>query len=184
MAKDQNARSYSLLLRSLSSDERAAAAAYSKLRDSLVRFFDLKGDRDGERSADETLDRVSAKLGADVLIENPTKYSFGVARLVFLENVRRLRDEEKALKSYELENSQRTVDEDDTDGFEKMRDCFGQLDRSDRELLHKYFADMPRSELDAERRRLADSLKVSQNNLRLKIFRLRRRLENCVRGKR
>lgn len=183
MAKQQNAQSYSLLLRTLSSDERAAELAYSKLRSSLVRFFDLKGDRDSEDSADETLDRVSAKLGADVLIENLTKYSFGVARLVFLENVRKVQGEEKALKSYELENPRNTVD-DETDGLSKMRDCVEQLARSDRELLYKYFADMPRSELDIERRKLAESLGVSQNNLRLRIFRLRRKLENCVGKKR
>ena len=182
VANYQNAQSYSLLLQALSSDERTADLAYSKLRNSLVRFFDLKGDLDGERSADETLDRVSAKLSADVSIENLTKYSFGVARLVFLENVRKVQSEEKALKSYELENSRHTVD-DEADGFSKMRDCFGQLARPDRELLYKYFADLHRSELDEERRKLADSLSVSQNNLRLRIFRLRRRLENCVRTK-
>ena len=183
MANSLNARSYSLLLRSLSSDEGAAVSAYSRLRNSLVRFFDLKGDPDGDQAADETLDRVSAKLGAEVLIEDLTKYSFGVARLVFLENLRKKQGQEKALKSYQLESSRLSVD-DETDGFLQMRDCFGELSVSDRGLLHKYFADMRRSELDEERRKLAVSLSVSQNNLRLKIFRLRRRLEDCVRAKR
>ena len=183
VANYKNDQSYSLLLRAFSSDEKAAASAYSKLRDSLVRFFELKGDRDSEQSADETLDRVSSKLGGDLLIEDLTKYSFGVARLVALENFRKIQGEEKALRSYQAENSHHVVD-DETDGFSKMRDCFGQLSLSDRELLHRYFADMLRSELDEERRKLADTLGVSQNNLRLKIFRLRRRLENCVRKQR
>jgi hypothetical protein len=178
-----NAQSYSLLLRTLSPDEGAAASAYSKLRDSLVRFFELKGDLDGNRSADETLDRVSAKLSGDVLIEDLTKYSFGVARLVFLENLRKLQNQEKAFKSYELENRRQAID-DETDGFSKMRECFGELSVSDRDLLHKYFEDMSRSELDEQRRKLAAGLGASLNNLRLKIFRLRRRLEDCVRAKR
>ena len=183
VANNLDARSYSLLLRTLSPDEGVAASAYSSLRSSLVRFFELKGDLDGDRSADETLDRVSAKLSGDVLIEDLTKYSFGVARLVFLENLRKVQSQEKALKSYQFEN-QRTAVDDDTDGFAKMRECFDSILPSDRELLQKYFADMSRSELDEERRRLAESLGASQNNLRLKIFRLRRRLEDCVRAKR
>ena len=183
MANHLNAQSYSLLLRTLSPDEDAASLAYSKLLNSLVRFFELKGDSDGEQSADETLDRVSSKLSGNVLIEDLTKYSFGVARLVFLENLRKIQSQEKALKNYHLENDRQSID-DETDDFSQMRECFDQLTRSDRDLLHKYFADMRRSELDEERRKLAASLGASQNKLRLKIFRLRRKLEDCVRSKR
>ena len=183
MADYLNALSYSLLLRTLSSDEGAAASAYSKLRRSLVRFFELKGDPDAEQSADETLDRVSSKLTGNVLIEDLTKYSFGVARLVFFENLRKMQSQEKALKGYQVEGDRQAL-VDETDGFSQMRNCFDQLTSSDRELLYKYFADMRRSELDEERRKLAASLGATQNNLRLKIFRLRRRLEDCVRAKR
>lgn len=183
MANYPNARSYSLLLEALSSDEESAAIAFSKLRDSLVRFFQLKGDSDPAHAADETLDRVSAKLGDAVMIHDLTKYSFGVARLVFLENLRKSQKAEIALKDYRPQNTMPDAN-DETDSFEHMRECFDQLPSTNRDLMRIYFADLPRAELDEERRRLATTMNASQNNLRLKIFRLRRRLEDCVRGKR
>ena len=182
MANYLNAKSYSLLLKALSPNEEAAASLFIKLRDSLVRFFELKGDVDPIQSADETLDRVSTKLQS-VVIEEMTRYSFGVARLIFLENLRKLQREEKALKDYSIDND-RQASTDDDDPYAWMRDCFGELPDESKGLLSAYFADMPRNELDEERERLAGSMGVSLNSLRLKVFRLRRRLEDCVRGKR
>ena len=89
MAKNLTSESYSLLLEAFSSDEDAAAAALAKLRASLVRFFQIKGDENAEESADETLDRVAVKIGEAALIEDLTKYAFGVARFIFFENLRK-----------------------------------------------------------------------------------------------
>ncbi len=116
MPKILTAESYSLLLQTFSSDEEAAAIALTKLRDSLVRFFQIKGDFSPEEAADETLDRIATKLGEDVLIENVTKYSFGVARLVFLENLRKMQKAKKALEDYRAENERQKVGEE-TDAF-------------------------------------------------------------------
>lgn len=183
MANYLTARSYSLLLKTLSSDEGAAATAFSKLRDSLVRFFELKGDIDPVNSADETLDRVSAKLGNGLLIEELTKYCFGVARLVFLENLRKVQKADNAVKAYGLEID-RQQDSEEPDNFAQMRECFGELSETNKHLLRAYFVDLPRSELDDARRKLASSIGASLNNLRLKVFRLRRQLEECARAKR
>ncbi len=171
-----------MLLQTFSSDEEAAAIDFTRLRDSLVRFFQIKGDAAPEESADETLDRVAAKLGEAVQIENLTKYSFGVARLIFLENLRKTQNSKKALDNYRAENKRQNLD-DEKDGFSPLRECFAELAEDERKILRAYFADLPRAELDEERQKLTASLGISLNNLRLKIFRLRRRLENCVRGK-
>ena len=112
MAKNLTAESYSLLLRAFSSDEGEAAAALSKLRDTLDRFFQIKGDETPEEAADETLDRVAARLSEAVLIEDLTKYSFGVARLVFLENLRKTQKVKKTLEDYRTENERQKADEE------------------------------------------------------------------------
>lgn len=169
------------MLQALSPDDEAAAHAFLRLRDSLVRFFELKGDNDPIQAADETLDRVSTKLGEQVQIENITKYSFGVARLVFLEDLRKIQRADKAMADYGREIERQTAT-DDTDHFSRMRECFGKLSDANKGLMRSYFADLPRAELDAARRALADSMNASLNNLRLKIFRLRRQLEECIRG--
>jgi DNA-directed RNA polymerase specialized sigma24 family protein len=183
VAKNLNAESYSLLLKALHSGE-GDATALLNLRESLVRFFQIKGDADAEESADESLDRVAAKLGEAVLIEDLTKYSFGVARLVFLENLRKAQKAKKVLAEYRLEGPEGQETVDDSDDFSLMRECFAELAEDERKILHRYFADRPLVELGEKRIDLAASLGISKNTLRLKIFRLRRRLEDCVREKR
>ena len=182
MANHLNAQSYSLLLKALAPDERAAEAAFLRLRGSLVRFFELKGDNDPVEAADETLDRVSSKLGQEVAIEQVTKYSFGVARLVFLENLRNTQRASNALREYGRHGEESTAD-DDADGFATMRDCFSELSEHNKELLRSYFADISRNSLDEKRQRLAAKTGLSINGLRLRIFRLRKQLEECVRRK-
>jgi hypothetical protein len=180
VANNLTAQSYSLLLNALAPDKREAEAAFVKLRDSLVRFFELKGDNDPIEAADETLDRVSSKLSQSVAIEQVTNYSFGVARLVFLENLRSTQRSTNALAEYRRE-SERSVEDEYIDGYAPMRDCFSELSDESRNLLTSYFADLPRHRLDEERQQIAVKRGISLNGLRLKIFRLRRQLEDCVR---
>ena len=183
MAKNLTAESYSLFLEAFSSDEGEAVAALSKLRDSLVRFFQIKGDSDPDEAADKTLDRVAVKLSENVLIEDLTKYSFGVARFVFLERLRKTNTEKKAFENYRAENAHQKFDEE-TDDFSPFRECFESLPDADKSILKAYFIDLPYAELIENRQQLTVNLGMAMNNLRLKIFRLRRRLEDCVRGKR
>jgi len=183
VAKNLTAESYTLLLKAFSSDEQEAALAYAKLRDSLTRFFQLKGEAAADEAADETLDRVAAKLSEDVPISDLTKYSFGVARLVFLENLRKMNKGKKAFENYRAENAHQKFDEE-TDDFSPFRECFESLPNEDKSILRAYFIDLPYAELIENRQKLTDKLGIAMNNLRLKIFRLRQRLEDCMRGKR
>ena len=174
-------QSYPTLLAALSSDAATAPAAFLKPRGSLVRFFQLKSDGDAEHAADETLDRVSAKFGEGVIIVDPVKYSFGVARLVFLENLRKTEKAKKALKEFRSE-SDRLSGDDALDGYTRMRECFSKLSATNQALLKSYFANLRGRQLDNERHQLASKIGGSLNSLRLKIFRLRRQLEDCVRS--
>ncbi|HUR98011.1 MAG TPA: hypothetical protein VMZ26_08115, partial [Pyrinomonadaceae bacterium] len=177
-----NVQSYPMLLAALSSDAQGAPEAYLKLRCALVRFFQLKGVDDAEKAADETVDRVSAKLGEGVLVQDPVKYSFGVARLVFLEDLRKTEKTKKALREFRSESERLSVAGDE-DYYAHMRECFTKLSETNQTLLRSYFADLPRTQLDEQRRQIALGLGGSVNSVRLKIFRLRRQLEDCVRSK-
>ena len=105
MAKNLTAESLNSLLAKFSDDEREAAAAYTNLRDSLVRFFQLKGDVMPDAAADATLDRVALKIAENAPIENITKYSFGVARLIFFERWRLSQKQSNAVKDYYAEKN-------------------------------------------------------------------------------
>ena len=183
VAKHLTSESLNRLLAEFSGDERQAAAAYTNLRDSLVRFFQLKGDFAPDAAADETLDRVAVKIAENTPIDNVTKYSFGVARLIFLERLRFSQKETNAVKDYYAEKNTAASDSD-TDEVNFFRECFRDLPSADRNFLQSYFTDLPYQKLTELRRRLTVETSVSVEQMRVKIFRLRKRLETCVRAKR
>ena len=123
VAKNLTVESLNRLLAEFSADERQAAAAYTNLRDSLIRFFELKGDSEPESAADETLDRTAAKVAANTPIDNLTKYSFGVARLIFLERLRLAQKEKNAAADFYAEKTVSANENEETDDFQFFREC-------------------------------------------------------------
>ena len=182
MTKNITSESFNQLLKAISSDKLEAGVAYTKLRDSLVRFFQLKGDFAPDEAADETLDRVAIKFSQNTEIDDLTKYSFGVARFIFLERLKLANKEKIAAEGfYKDKISLKT--EEESDGFSPLRECFERLDNEEKNILQTYFADIPHSKLIEQREQFSVKNDISVNNLRLKIFRLRQRLENCVKAK-
>ena len=183
MAKNLTSESLNLLLAGFSADERQAAVIYTNLRASLVRFFELKGDSEPEAAADETLDRTALKVAADTPIDNITKYSFGVARLIFLERSRLSQKVKKAAEDFYTGKEVSLIDAE-TDDFRFFRECFDGLPTVERTFLQSYFTDAPYQKIIETRRRLTVEAGVSINQIRVKVSRLRKRLENCVQIKR
>jgi hypothetical protein len=181
-SRDLTSESLKKLLRSFSDDNAAAGAAYTKLRDSLVRFFALKGDINPGEAADETLDRVALKFSQNTEIADSTKYSFGVARLIFLERLKEAKKEEIAAKVFYTDRISLKPDKE-IDEFSTLRECFNQLNVEEKTVLELYFADLPPAALCEQRKNLTIRHNITLNNLRLKVFRLRERLEKCVKNK-
>ena len=170
--------SFKILLENLKLNSNESGAAYTDLRNSLVRYFQIKGDFDADEAADATLDRVAMKLAQNIKIENLTKYSFGVARLIFLERLR-IAGKNKIAQTefYSDQNIGKTPD------LAFFRECFNNLVGEDKEMLTEYFADLSFSELMTYREKIAVKYKTSISNLRLKVFRLKKRLEDCLKNK-
>ena len=183
MATKITAESFNRLLFKFSEDERQAAVAYTHLRDSLIRFFTLKGDSEPEAAADATLDRTAAKVAQNTPVGDIKKYSFGVARLIFLER-RRFSQKEKIAAEDFYQGKTNASSDVENDDFYFFRECFKSLSNPDRTLLQNYFTDAPYQKIIETRHRLSDEKGFSINQLRVKISRLRKGLENCVRLKR
>lgn len=185
MTVDSNQHNKSLLklLEIRSSDQDEAGVAYNELRNSLVRFFRIKGDSDPDEAADLTLDRAAVKMPKDIAAEHLTGYCFGVARFIFLERLkRRKKNNEAADEFYRHRNLSANVQDGD-DEFLIFRECFEKLASSEKLFLSGYFVDLPSAELEESRRQMCQKNNITLNNLRLKVFRLRQRLENCVKNK-
>ena len=183
MIESPSSQSLQALLQALSTGTDEPSAAYLKLRGTLIRFFQIKGEIEPESACDETIDRVALKLSQGIQIDDVTKYSFGVARFVFLERIRSAEKNRKAAQNF-YEDRTTDHEKEDSAGYSAERECFDSLTFGDQDLLRSYFIDLPHEKLVEHRDKLVRDLNISQNNLRLKIFRLRQRLEKCVAGKR
>jgi DNA-directed RNA polymerase specialized sigma24 family protein len=179
MPKDLTSESLKKLLDALSVDEAEASRLYTNLRGSLVRFFQLKGISDADKAADETLDRVADKINREAKVENLRKFAFGIARFIFLEKLRQEQSCARAVDVFYLKDSA-TKEFEESDEIEAFRECFKQLYDHERELLLRYFEDLPFAELFESRQKLAEREKIDINALRNRISRLRKRLEECL----
>lgn len=167
---------------SATSNEMPTGEAYLKWRETFVRFFDLKDDPDPEEAAAETLARVAEKIGENKQIDNLTAYSFGVARIVFIERCKKLRKERIAAEAFYAEKTARPSETENAD-FDLKRECFDKLPVADKKLMEEYFTEMRHADIVEYRQNLAAKFDISMNNLRLKIYRLRKNLIDCLRKK-
>jgi DNA-directed RNA polymerase specialized sigma24 family protein len=149
-------------------------------------FFEWRGCAGAPELADETLNRVAAKLaaGEQIHTDDPRRYAFGVARFVYLEAVKR------SARRAPAERADRApaLDRDGDDASERearlaaLEACLDTLPPRTQQILLRYHADDGRQGSD-DRKRLADELGIALNALRIRAHRLRAQVENCVRSR-
>ncbi len=169
------------MLALLDVDRDAAGAKYEDLRVRLVRFFEWRGSFNSDDLADVCFDRVLKKIGEGEQIENVAAYTATVAQFVYKES---LRSKERVTDSLDAEDARdiAAVREDLSDDVRMkcLDQCLGGFAAVDRNLVVAYF-DTDEKTMIASRKRLADSLAMSMNKLRIKICRLKAKLEKCTR---
>lgn len=181
---NQKDKSLQELIDFCSSKNGSVDFSYNELRETLVKFFRLKGDGDSETAADLTLDRIADKMTQGVEIDDLKKYSIAVARFIFLERLNRAKRERNAADEFYSKKTVGQTDDAETDEqMRRWRECFQTLPAEERHLLKNYFAELPFAELNERRSQICAEKKISLNNLRLKIFRLRQLLDKCVKNK-
>jgi DNA-directed RNA polymerase specialized sigma24 family protein len=164
------------LLRSLDPDPEKAGLRYEEIRRRLIRFFEWRGCECPEELTDETIDRVAGQLAGDLsLHSDPYAYFCGVARLVSLEEGRQDARKRKALIEQGRIYSE---PEDDPDPrLDHLRHCLQVLPDDQRELVLRYHQGEQRIQ---GRKRLCQELNIEMNALRIRVHRIRRKIETCV----
>jgi len=174
-----NAAALARLLTLLDDDADRAAAAYEHLRRSIEKYFDWHAAWPPEECADETLDRLTQKIGNETPIDDVRRYAHGIARLVLLEWQRR----PKLVSIDETHDPSTPWPAAEADGDDRLQDCFDRclaaLPVESRKLVLEYYVAEQRTKIE-NRRRLARSLTLSDNALRSRVQRVRDRLERCV----
>jgi len=161
------------LLDWLDSDREQAALTYEKIRRGLIKIFTGRGCVDPEDLADETINRVTSKLkeiGKD-FSGDPERYFYGVANYVYMEYLRRkipqaLPPMPSDPGSIELE-------------YNCLERCIERLTKEHRELLLRYHGADGSAETE-HRRALAEELGIAPNALRIRVYRIRMSLKECV----
>jgi DNA-directed RNA polymerase specialized sigma24 family protein len=172
---------FSRLLARLDGDPDRAAAEYERLRVTLQRYFDWHGAWPPEECADETLDRLAAKLASETPIEDVRAYARGIARLVLLEW--RRRPAPVSMNEHPEQASLSGTSLDEGSEVEALTACFERclaaLPDESRTLVLEYYVSDRRAKIE-NRRRLARALGLSESALRNRVQRVRDRLERCV----
>lgn len=163
---------------------------YLETRRRLVSYFDRKNCLAPDELADETLNRVARRLKEEGSTDTtPAHYCFIVARFVFLEYLRRAKQNHLSLDELPASNQARLDPEalakqsDNTEIEEKRLDCLErclqEIGPERREIIIRYYHGEQRAKIE-NRRALAGELRVTINALSIRACRIRDRLEDCV----
>jgi DNA-directed RNA polymerase specialized sigma24 family protein len=183
MMKASSLTGFDKLLARLSADGADAGASYEALRARLVKFFEWRDCETPEELADETLDRVGRKIAAGEDLHNPAAYCVAVARLVLAEHARQRGRIVQLTEAAQLTVEPKEPDETgetDSRRFSCLENCLEKLPPEQRQLLLSYHDTDERTMIPA-RKRQAEQLGVSPNVLRIRVCRVKAKLEDCVR---
>lgn len=168
-------RAFNHLLNWLAPEPEQAGRKYEEIRRKLIKIFEARGCPVAEELADETIDRVSkkaAELAADY-VGDPALYFFGTAHKVFLEWRRRT----ASAPSLPPPTPRSAEDKERED--QCLEQCLAALPPHERHLLLEYYREDKRAKID-RRKLLASELGLTDNALKIKVFRLRGALQACL----
>jgi DNA-directed RNA polymerase specialized sigma24 family protein len=172
-------------------DVERAGEKYELMRAKLVKFFRCRGCRAPFDLADETLNRLArrAEQGEEIRSATLTEYCYGVAHNVLRES---LRNPENAFASLETltpsehpaENPARlaelqTATRESERRLACLETCAGTLPLETRRLVISYYEEEKGAKI-GNRRRLAEAMGIPMNALRIRVHRIRAKLEKCV----
>ncbi len=182
MLKSLSAKDFDIFLATLGQDRERAGEKYLALRERLERFFEWRNCENVEELTDIVFDRVVKKIVGGEKIKNPEAYCVSVAKFVLLENRR------EVLKSSELDENSKEVnksepdDEDDEIKDKRLKcldKCLAEFPKDKREMLVGYF-DTDEKTMISTRKSLAKKIGVNLNSLRIRVSRLKTKLEKCT----
>jgi len=183
---DLSAEAFERLLGVLDTDRERAAERYEDIRRRLLRFFRWRGCPAPEQLSDETFDRVARRLAEGVALQAPDPYSYvhGVALRVAHEHWRRTpRETELDEVTARREALARQAEPEDADEtgprLQCLTTCLDRLPPAQRRMFETYHAGQGGARIRA-RQVLADELGIPINALRIRVFRLRAGLFDCI----
>jgi DNA-directed RNA polymerase specialized sigma24 family protein len=169
--------SFVKLLSALDTDPERAGEHYEQLRQKLVSLFKWRGSTTPDELADETLNRLARKIDEGEVIRNLFNYAGGMARPVWLEDLKR---QERAQNAFEeVGVASRDPAPAEVLRAECFESCLESLPEENRALILDYYRAEKGTKIEL-RKQLAAKLGMPLNALRIRAHRIRTQLEKCV----
>jgi RNA polymerase sigma factor (sigma-70 family) len=167
----------------LNPDREVAAAMYVQLRYDLTKLFIWRGCSDPEGMTDEVLDRVARKVASvrPTYEGDPRLYFRAVANNLIKENLKKVKTY-ASLDDVDLSAHQVTGNENEAEAIareECLQSCLQDLGSEKRELIRAYYAEQKQAKID-HRIKLAQDLGITLPALRVRVFRIRESLVQCI----
>lgn len=169
----------------LDDDRERAGAKYEGLRVRLVKFFEWRNCETPEELADTVFDRITKKITAGEQIQNINVYAVAVAQFVFKEDCRRRShpvqsiEADPGMENLLVADSPAELSETDDRRLDCLDKCLAEFSEEQRRLVTAYY-DTDERTMIAMRKRLADASGISLNTLRIRVCRLKAKLEDCT----
>lgn len=173
--------SFEEILAWLNPDREVAGAMYVQLRHDLAKLFLWRRCGDPEGMTDEVFDRVSKKVHdvRPTYVGDPRLYFLGVANNLIKENFKKLKTH-VPLEEVDLTLQQTTEREPEDEAiYDCLQLCLQKLNTETRAMILAYYAKEKQAKID-HRSELAERLGISVETLRVRVYRIRVSLEECI----
>ena len=175
--------SFEEILAWLDPDRDVAGAMYVQLRHDLAKMFMWGRCADPEGLTDEAFDRVAKKIHEvrPGYQGDPRLYFRAVANNLIKENHKKIKTQ-LSLEDIDLPEPRIPENEDETaaDIEECLQLCLQTLAAHKRELILGYYAKEKQAKID-HRNELAQKVGITVETLRVRVFRIRESLAECIR---
>lgn len=163
-------------------DREVAATMYVQLRHDLANIFKWRGCSDPEGLTDEVFDRVAKKVHEvrPTYEGDPRLYFRAVANNVVKEHLKKVKtqvglDDDEVPEPIAIESeADHTLDME-----ECLQSCLPKLSPENRKLIVAYYGEEKQAKID-HRSELARQLGISVETLRVKVYRIRKSLHECI----
>jgi len=166
----------------LNSDRDVAGQMYVQLRHDLAKIFTWNRCSDPEGLTDEVFDRVSRKVYQlrQTFNGDPRLFFYGVARNLIKEESKKIRAQ-VSLEHMDLAANESADNHNDPGMMraECLELCLQKISSDKRELILDYYAKEKQAKID-HRADIARRFGMSVEVLRVRIYRIRSKLERCI----
>jgi|SRR5215213_3328647 len=174
--------SFDEILAWLNPDRDLAGSIYVQLRKDLAKIFAWNRCPDPEGLTDETFDRVAKKVQhlRHTFVGDPKLYFYGVARNLIKEVPKKTKTQVSLQGTEPASDPRADLDQETATMREDcLRFCLQKLSEDKRELILAYYTKDKQAKID-HRTEMAQRMGITVETLRVKAYRIRGTLENCI----